>query len=596
MRNEFVISTILAAILWLSLPTVGLAQQQNLHQKFSDTQDSIKALLYMEPKRALEFAEHFYTLAQNQDSLFYKAKAENFIGMCRYVLGDVEPAIEAYTRALKAFEAIGDQWYIAMLNNNIGAAYQLRNKPYETISYFQTALKGFEALRDSAWMANILANIAVQYNLLGKLSESQTHFERALHMHEAMGNEDMAFLIKGNLASIVNQSGRPKEALALADAYLASPYADADLVQKTNVLITSSKAHFQLGNHTGALSRIQAAIAIAEQGRFVEQLANATAHAAEVHAAMKNYAMAYETFRRYHALSDSLFSREKDERITELLTQYDVEKKENEISLLQKDKAIARRNQWLFALTALVLLIASLGIWALYQNRQRGMRRLEEKNRIISKMLEEKEFLIKEIHHRVKNNLQVISSLLQLQSRYVDEPTALAALSDGESRVRSMSIIHHHLYTGDNLSQVDVPKYIDNLCESLLASYNFKKKDIAIHREIGNLALDVSVMIPLGLIINELITNAFKYAFEGRERGNIRVRIKELDGQLLVSVKDDGIGINPEKVKKGFGARLINTFLRKLEAEAETISGGGTEVRIAVKRYRKEEALGRMSA
>lgn len=100
---------------------------------------------------------------------------------------------------------------------------------------------------------------------------------------------------------------------------------------------------------------------------------------------------------------------------------------------------------------------------------------------MISNMLEEKEYLIKEIHHRVKNNLQIISSLLQLQSRYVEEPTALAALHDGESRVRSMSIIHHHLYTDDHLSQVKLPLYIENLCDNLQASYNIRNKAIAIH-------------------------------------------------------------------------------------------------------------------
>jgi two-component sensor histidine kinase len=156
-----------------------------------------------------------------------------------------------------------------------------------------------------------------------------------------------------------------------------------------------------------------------------------------------------------------------------------------------------------------------------------------------------------------------------------------------------MSIIHHHLYTGENLSQVHLAQYVANLCENLQASYRPRQQDIRLHQDIAELFLDVSVMIPLGLILNELLTNAFKYAFPDRERGNIWVRIAEEEDGLMVVVRDDGVGMQPSAVrKKGFGTRLIQAFLRKLEAESETIHlDQGTEIRILIRDYLKNSAL-----
>ena len=294
-----------------------------------------------------------------------------------------------------------------------------------------------------------------------------------------------------------------------------------------------------------------------------------------------NIPLKLESLEQILLLKDSLSNRQFDEEIAKMEVAFQTREKEMALELAQ------RKNNVLLAGLGGVLIIASLLFWTIRQKR-RANAVLAGKNAIIEKALEEKEFLIKEIHHRVKNNLQIISSLLQLQSRYVDDPHALEALNDGESRVRSMAIIHHHLYAQDNLGKVHVPKYLANLCDNLQSSCNTKNLPIHIHQDIDDIALDVSVMIPLGLILNELITNCYKYAFEGRETGNIRVRVREGAEGLLVSVKDDGVGMDLSRVQAGFGDRLIKAFVRKLDAEMETLNEEGSEVRIRVREYAKE--------
>jgi two-component sensor histidine kinase len=294
-----------------------------------------------------------------------------------------------------------------------------------------------------------------------------------------------------------------------------------------------------------------------------------------------NTPLKLESLEQILLLKDSLSNRQFDEEIAKMEVAFQTREKEIALELAQ------RKNNALLAGLGALLIIALLLFWTIRQKR-RANALLASKNAIIEKALEEKEFLIKEIHHRVKNNLQIISSLLQLQSRYIDEPLALEALNDGESRVRSMAIIHHHLYSQENLSQVDVRKYVANLCDNLRHSYNINNLPIQIHQDIDDIALDVSVMIPLGLILNELITNCFKYAFSGRATGNIWVGIREEADGLLVSVKDDGAGMDPSAVQAGFGDRLIKAFVRKLDAEMETLNDDGAEVRIRVREYAKE--------
>jgi two-component system, sensor histidine kinase PdtaS len=270
-----------------------------------------------------------------------------------------------------------------------------------------------------------------------------------------------------------------------------------------------------------------------------------------------------------------------------------VSRKDAAIGLLQAENDLARRNQWLLGLGVLLLLVVSGAILGRVRSRQRHIRVLEEKNRTISGMLDEKEYLIREIHHRVKNNLQMISSLLQLQSRYMTEPGAVEALSEGESRVKSMAIIHHHLYSRDDVSSVDVQGYVESLCQQILSSFSAPDAEVELRREVEPLRLDVSVMVPLGLILNELVTNAFKYAFAGRDRGIITIRLTARGEGLELVVQDDGVGMDPGAGRSGFGTRMIGAFLKKLGAEMDTQVLEGTRVTIHIPEVRRETLVQR---
>lgn len=235
----------------------------------------------------------------------------------------------------------------------------------------------------------------------------------------------------------------------------------------------------------------------------------------------------------------------------------------------------------------LVTIIAG-GTSYMYRSKKKTNKELEEKNNIISISLKEKEILLKEIHHRVKNNLQVISSLLNLQSKNISDEKALQALNEGKNRVRSMALIHQNLYRDDNLMGVDVQQYIQKLIESLFTSYNIEIDKIALQTNIDKLQLDVDTVIPLGLILNELISNALKYAFENTDKGVLQIDLLLVNEQLLLRVKDNGKGMDKDALKtsQSMGYKLIQSFLQKLNATIKIDGDNGTNIELLISKYK----------
>lgn len=157
--------------------------------------------------------------------------------------------------------------------------------------------------------------------------------------------------------------------------------------------------------------------------------------------------------------------------------------------------------------------------------------------------LAEKEVLLKEVHHRVKNNLQIVSSLLQLQSQTLKDPEVIKVLRESQNRIESISLIHKNLYTSANIGQIDVADYIHNLATSLLISYQIWPGKIALEIDIEPLNLNVDQAIACGLVINELISNALKHAFPNQQAGTISIALRNIGNSIEMTIRDDGIGL-----------------------------------------------------
>lgn len=274
---------------------------------------------------------------------------------------------------------------------------------------------------------------------------------------------------------------------------------------------------------------------------------------------------------------------------SELRVKYETEQKDETISSQSELINQQQKNQLLSYLIGALLIIMLGGLWFTFTKNKKKNQQLEilNKNLEISniqldKRHKENELLLKEIHHRVKNNLEIVSSLLELQSSQIDDPSVQAAMLSSKNRVHSMGIIHQKLYQSEHLTSIEMRDYFVNLGDNIRNAFNAEGK-IKIDCDMPDLVLDVDTAISVGLITNELMTNAFKYAFEGKKEGTIRINLTRQGSNkdnLELRISDDGIGKMPNEMLKGtgFGTMLIDLLTKQLNGTITYQIENGTMV------------------
>jgi two-component sensor histidine kinase len=219
------------------------------------------------------------------------------------------------------------------------------------------------------------------------------------------------------------------------------------------------------------------------------------------------------------------------------------------------------------------------------QNEILERKRAEEQ---IKMSLKEKEVLLQEIHHRVKNNMQVISSLLNLQSGYVQDQQILEILQDSQNRVRSMALIHEKLYRSENLAQIDFGEYVRDLTADLVRSSGAQSEKVALEVRVDNVFLDIDTAVPCGLILNELVSNSLKHAFPKNLTGDLLVELRAgPEGMLQLNVVDNGIGF-PQELDyhqlDSLGLQLVTSLVEQLDGTIALDPAEGTNFQIKFRR------------
>jgi len=205
-------------------------------------------------------------------------------------------------------------------------------------------------------------------------------------------------------------------------------------------------------------------------------------------------------------------------------------------------------------------------------------RKLSEEK--ITQSLKEKEVMLKEIHHRVKNNLQVVSSLLKLQSSFLKDTNATSILLESQNRVRSMALVHQKLYQSKDFASVDFADYVNQLTMYLMDSYKYKTRNIQLNVKSDNIFIGIDIAIPCGLIINELVTNSLKYAFDDDENGRIDIVITNCGNKNYnITIRDNGNGFPKDidfRHTKSLGLQLVNTLVNQIEGKIDMLTCNGT--------------------
>ncbi|HRI61979.1 MAG TPA: histidine kinase dimerization/phosphoacceptor domain -containing protein [Saprospiraceae bacterium] len=333
----------------------------------------------------------------------------------------------------------------------------------------------------------------------------------------------------------------------------------------------------------------------------------------KIDSAKSDFVSAIRHYQMYKLFNDSIFTEAKSRQIEELQIQYETEKKEKDLNLLQKERALQQTKLQQANLTQNItfgsgtLLLIILGLlYNRYRLKQRSTRQLElqqveinQTNRSLQLLLEEKERLLREIHHRVKNNLQIVMSLLNSQSVYLENEKALTAIRDSQQRIHSISLIHQKLYQSENVAMIDMSDYIRELVEYLQGSYD-TGQNIRFDLQTEHIELDVTQAVPVGLILNEAISNAVKYAFPNHQEGIVTILMQQTDDDhIRLTVSDNGNGLPAGfdiNKSNSLGMSLMRGLSKQLNGSFELKNDNGLTITMIFEKEHIAEAETTLSA
>jgi two-component sensor histidine kinase len=296
---------------------------------------------------------------------------------------------------------------------------------------------------------------------------------------------------------------------------------------------------------------------------------------------------------RIKRLKDSLLSVQNLNLLKSTELNYFIENKEKEVATKNQIIEEKEKTNLIIIIIGLIALLTT-GFFALQNNRRKRLE-IEKMNTSISKKneeikisLHEKELLLKEIHHRVKNNLQIISGILTLQNNSISDEKAKQILVDSQDRIQTIALLHKTMYQNENFNMVGFKSYINELITYIKQTNNSSNKKITIHQKIEDIQFNIETAIPLSLIINEIITNCYKHAFENKTEGEISISIKkQTKGFIELTIEDNGIGLpknfNIHENTKSVGFDLILGLCQQIDSEIEITSNKGTKITLQIK-------------
>lgn len=587
--------------------------------------DYAQALDYF--KRCLNFYE-----SSNQKALM--AKALGGIGVIHYYQGEYAEAIEHHQRSLDIHDTLGNQLGMARALGNIGLVYMNQDDYAQALEYYQRCQEKFELLGDQLGVAKNLANIALIYYYQKDYDQSLAYNQRCLDIYEALGYQSGIAEALYSMGNISHQQGDSIQAMDFYQRSLDIRESLGDQLGVASVLEKMGDVHRAQGDSDQALDLYRRSLAIVEslgdkrgignallsigqiyleQGDYKKAQLNgekALPHAKAIeslatlqdishllyrtHKALGNAPRALEMHELHIQMRDSI-NNEENQRATirfqfeqQALTDSLANEQEKVLAQLEYENKLSRQRLQLGFAGGIGLLFASLAV-VLYrtsQRRQRTNQILSTQKQEIEAKSQQNELLLKEIHHRVKNNLEIVSSLLELQSGQMADKAAQSAMKASQSRVQSMGILHQKLYQGKNLATIEMKDYFKNLSDNLMDTFNATDQ-VEVVCEMDPLELDIDTAVPIGLIVNELMTNSLKYAFPEGQKGRILLSLKVLDDNYLnLSVEDNGIGkwASCGNQGTGFGTQLISLLTRQLEGSMREKQNNGTKVYFELKR------------
>ncbi len=610
---------------------VGLYERANSPLKLAD------ALRYRADLRQVQ-GQNVQSLADLRRALdlYQRAGYErlqqvyDLLGFVSTKIGDYEAGIRYGLKAMQTAEATKDTFLLGNMYSRLGIMYHELEQPEKSVMYFNKCL---DITRRQYYqstiilLANTLGYILENLDKLppdqrpreaARVRESLAHLEEIIARRPAARTDLDCQLAAGRCFISYYSRLQPDYARAKGYCDKLETLLSTPLGQDYQIYIHSVLIPFYFQSRQFAKARVLLAQneKLCQKALYAKELSINHLWWFRLDSALADYPAAIRHYQHFKTLSDSLINEKIKQKTSLLEVQYETQQKEHKIlelrqeSELRKSELRAAQTARNFTITGALMLGGLLALgYNRYRLKQRSnqllqaqhgelqarQREIHLKNEHLSEvltqkdtllgekdqLLTEKEWLLKDIHHRVKNNLQIIMSLLNSQAAYLADDAALSAIQESQHRVQAMALIHQKLYQSEQVARINMASYIDEVVTYLLDFYD-RPRPIQFRLDVEPIELDVTVAVPLGLIINEAITNAFKYAFPDDRPGTVRLNLYRLTRTTYqLTIEDDGVGLpegyNPAR-SRSLGMTLMHGFSDQLGGELTITSSRGLSI------------------
>lgn len=557
-----------------------------LNQSFYDSAD-----LYFSKTIAVSIA--------SKDSTFLSGAFLN-IGLIHNYKGNLPEAADYYIKSLEIAELLDDKKSAAYARNNFGYLHFEQEKYKRALEVYDQCIADGVALNDLMLLSDC-------YYMKAKIHDRQSDFDLAIGLFrqaieiDSQQNNTRGLATKfGALGQVFmhkNEFEEAQNAFKKAIGYAQSFEQNGQILPEC--FLNLGMLSYQQGNYKRAEKQLLDALETAEQNQLLDIIVEARLALSKTYAAVNDHERAYQNHVIYTTLRDSLINDKKHEHINELEAKYQVAKKELVITKLDAENQLnSSKNRQIVQLLIGALIVVILLLWLVFMQyrvnktakrnaieKEERKQLVEEKSKELERVLGMKETLLKEIHHRVKNNLQVISSLISLQAATLKDKKAKASLIESQNRIKTIALIHQKLYQTGDLSRIDFHSYTSQLAHIIASLYKHKSPKIELEVAADDVVLEIDLAVPLGLIINELLTNALKYGFLGKAEGKIALKIRQQEGEIILTVKDNGLGFpldfDPQK-SSSLGLKLVHLLAKQLKGKVHFHNEKGLLVTVII--------------
>ena len=552
----------------------------------------------------LKSAAEFYHLIEDYRN---QVNCLNKMGILHKNVGNYNEALRLYHDAYDISSKYKIEDKIASTNINIGVVLKLEEKYDEALEYYFKAEEIYITLKNPRGLANVYNNIGNVYRLQGKNHNALSYYHLAIDNRIESGEESRLSYSYNNIALVHDDLKEYKKALK----YLKISE-DLKIKNKENESLSSTylnyaEIYFELNDKKQFSYYWNKSRELAVQYHQNDTRRNLIVIKSRYEAKNKNFEAAYVFLSSVYDELDTLDVESQKILNSVLQAQFEESKNKNEIHELsdvivlldlQNKEIKAEKDTFrnlAIGFSVLILLLIILLVLLFFKQKafkakSKELAKTYEQLQLSTVSIDEKELLLKEIHHRVKNNLQIIKSLIRLQKSDEQEILIKDLLTDFELRVSSMALVHESLYKKGDIASVNVEEYFKNLIENLIAVYHLQqnvKLDISILID----ELDIDTLVPLGLLSTEIVSNSMKYGISSKKDGKITLLLQKLDGDFYeIYIGDNGKGFDIEKkmTKKTLGIELIYTLVEQLDGNLQFSNENGAYYRIKFKAQAKK--------